>query len=172
MKVNVTVGIDLPAYAEVEVEVDRAGDVAALIEAVRAVEDHELFFEVDWENYGGKRISVARDDQQCVVADGIPLQPVMYNGGAALMDWLTGEEAGGLSALVGAAERAMLIEPSETVAYTGALKGPAGEVVEVGFMARPAATREEMMVAFMDAVAANGWSFGATRAPATGGGAQ
>jgi len=172
MKVNVTVGIDLPAYAEVEVEVDRAGDVAALIEAVRAIEDHELFFEVGWEGYDGKRISVARDDQQCVVASGIPLQPVIYEGGIALLDWLKGDVVGGLSALVGAAERALLIEPSEPVAYTSGLKGPAGEVVEVGFMARPAATREELMVAFMDAATANGWSFDVTSTPATAGGAQ
>ncbi len=159
MKVNVTLGIDLSAYAEVEVDVDLAEDVDALIEAVNAVPNPELYFEVDWENYSGKRIVMARDDLDHALGADLPLEAVPYNGGYALRSWLKGQSKGGLAELVADAEKAMLIDPVENVTYTGTLTGPQGASTALGFVARRGACKEELLIALVNALAEEGWSF-------------
>lgn len=159
MKVNVLLGIDLSAYAEVEVEVGLAEDVDALIEAVQAVPDHDLYFDVDWENYGGKRIVRVRDDLDHDRFPRISIEPVPYSGGYALQSWLKGQSKGGLAELVADAEEAMLIDPVENVTYAGALTGPRGASTEIGFVARRGACKEELLIALVKALADEGWSF-------------
>ncbi len=157
-EVKVLLGVDLSAYSEVAVTVDRPDDVDALIKVIQGIDDDDLLYTVDWDSSGAKRIVQVLDDQNRSLASDIPLEPVPYDGGNALSDWLKGTSKGGLPALLNAAELANLIDPIENVTYVGAVKAPDGRAVEIGFVARRGATREELVVACVDALATEGWS--------------
>ena len=169
MIVELTIGVDLSAYTTVEVDVDST-EADALAAAVENLGDDSLHYEEDWGTANGMRIVFARDDYGEEICANIPLEASAYNGGAALADWLNGK--GGIAELVSAAEDAMLIGPVENTTYAGALTGPNGENVRIGFVARRGATQEELMVAFLRNVASEGWSLDLVAAPAVEGSSE
>lgn len=152
MKLKITLGQDLSAYAEIEVEVPEGAPEEVIAEAVMEKFEadpygEDIVFSEDWGTTCSLRIVSARDADDNSVAQDVALDPIPFDGGQALCTWLMGYSEGGLVAVVNAAARAKLIDKPVLEAHRGMFTLGA-ETVDVEFECRKGATREEMDLAF------------------------
>lgn len=153
MKLNVTLGQDLSAYAEIEVEALEGASEIAIVAAIRRQIDGDFpVFDEDWESTSSLRIVSAKDESGNYLLQDHPLEPIPFDAGQALESWLKGWSKD-LSGVVQAAAQAKLIDPLVMEAHRGTFMIPGAESVDVEFECRKGATREEKDLAFLEALA-------------------
>lgn len=153
MKIFVTFGLDVSAYAEMPLEVTTPPSPEELEKLSENVGD--LLFTPDWETENALRVVSVKDDQGRYLSNAHRLEPSMYDGGAALQEFLWGRnaETSSMDRLVAKAAAAGLIDPPETVEMKGRIRFPGAETLEVEFMVRRGATQTERDLAFFQGLA-------------------
>lgn len=153
MKLNVVLGQDLSAYAEIEIDVPEGAPEAEIVEAVLKSDPYDdVVFDPDWESVSSMRIVSARDEEGNYLVQDYPLEPIPFDAGQALASWLKGWSKD-LSGVIDAAAQAKLIDRPVMEVYRGTFKLPGAELIEVEFECRKGATREEKDLAFFEALA-------------------
>lgn len=157
MKLNVVLGQDLSAYAEIEIEAPEGSSKEEIIRRIRAFTEsadfEEAVFDEDWSSTCALRIVSVKNGSDYILED-VALEPSPYDGGQGFMGWLRGNTTF-KSAINGAVEAAW-IEREASVVYRGTFTLPGGETTEVEFQCRKGATREEKDLAFLEALAQYG----------------
>lgn len=156
MKLSVTLGQDLSAYAEVEIDVKDDASREEIIEKIRAFTEstdfEDVVFDEDWSTTCALRIVSAVKEDGSYILEDVALEPSPFDGGQGFMSWLRGHAP--LKSAIRAAVSAAWTEEGGTVeVYRGTFKLPGADVVEVEFECRKGATREEKDLAFFEALA-------------------
>lgn len=143
--ISITLGVDLSAYATIEVPADTDLSEANLIEIAKKASDDEVFYP-EWDTSTALRIVTVQDGENKKLFSDIPVDASVYDAGYALQSFLSGNTT--LSALVASAVQAKIIPAVENVTYTGTLDIE-GEQLSAEFEARKGATHAELDHAFM-----------------------
>jgi len=155
MKLNVVLGQDLSAYAEIEIDVPQDSSEEEIVRRIRAFTESEDFEEVvfdeDWSSECALRIVSVRNGNDSILED-VALEPSPYDGGQGFMGWLRGNTTF-KSAINGAVEAAWIEREASVDVYRGTFELPGAEVIEIEFECRKGATREEKDLAFLEALA-------------------
>lgn len=157
MKINVMLGQDMSAYADVELDVPDGASKEEIIERVQEFADSEDFNEVvfdeDWSTTCALRIVSIKIGNDLLLEE-VSLEPSPFDAGQVLQSWLRGYGPS-LKTVINAAVEAALIDHPEMEVYRGTLK-VGNEIVNVQFEARKGATREEKDLAFFEALMKSG----------------
>lgn len=155
MKLNVVLGQDLSAYAEIEIETPDDSSEEEIVRRVRAFTEsadfEETVFDEDWSSTCALRIVSVKNGNDYILED-VALEPSPYDGGQGFMGWLRGNTTF-KSAINGAVEAAWIERETSVDVYRGTFTLPGAEVIEVEFECRKSATREEKDLAFLEALA-------------------
>jgi hypothetical protein len=157
MKLNVVLGQDLSAYAEMEMDVpDGASDEEIIAEIQKRIKVNPPIFHEDWESACALRIVSATQDvvsgPSNYILEDVALEPSPFDAGQVLQSWLKGHGPT-LAAVVNSAAAARLIDEPVMEVHRGVFKTPSGESIEVEFECRKGATKEEKNLAFLEALA-------------------
>lgn len=113
MKLKVTLGQDLAAYAEIEIEVDDNASQEEIVEKIRAFTEssdfEETVFEEDWSSACALRIVSVQNGGNYILED-VFLDQSPYDAGQVLQSWLNGSGPT-LAAVINTAAEAKLINP-------------------------------------------------------------
>ena len=154
MKLEVLFGQDLSAYAYADIEVPDGASEEQVVEAIRAytqgAEFEELVFEEDWATVSSLRVASVKAGDRYIIED-MAIEPSPYDAGQVLHSWLKGRVP--FDAVINQAVASKLIDEPVMEVYTGYLKLPGADRVQVEFACRKGATREEKDLAFFEALA-------------------
>jgi hypothetical protein len=154
---EVTIGQDLSCYATISVPENTPLTREALTEIVNQVlancewQGQEVLFEEDWGTTCAARVVSVRDEKGNYLAEDVAIDPSPYDAGQALQSWLRGYAP--LEAVINSAAGARLIDEPVMETHHGTLKLPGAKVIDAEFSVRKGATREEMDLAFFEALA-------------------
>jgi hypothetical protein len=159
MKLNVVLGQDLSAYAEIEIEVPDNASKEEIVEKIRAFSEsadfEETVFDEDWSTVCALRIVTATTPKggstEYILQD-VPLEPSPFDAGQTLQSWLKGHGPSLQTVISEAAAHCLIDEPVMEV-HRGYFKLPGAARIEVDFEVRKGATREEKDLAFLEALA-------------------
>ncbi|MDR9060624.1 hypothetical protein [Burkholderia multivorans] len=155
---EVTIGQDLSCYATIQIPEDTPLTRETLMEIVNHVLDNqewkgeEVYMEEDWSSVCAARVVSVRDKKGNHLVENMAIDPSPYDAGQTLMSWLRGYGPT-LETMLNSAAQARLIDEAVTEAFTGYLKLPGADRVQVDFMCRKGATQEENDLAFLQALA-------------------
>ena len=156
MKVKVTLGQDVAAYADIEMDVPDGTtekELAAMLHDRFVNEgDEEPVFDEDWSTASSLRIVCAVDQDGNYISQDCAIEPSPFDAGQCLQLWLKGY-SGSLQAVIEASVRACLIPELKMETHKGTFTLPGMESIEVEFGVRVGATREEKDLAFFEALA-------------------
>lgn len=157
MQLRVTLGQDLSAYADVDMEVPDGTtekELAAMLHDRFVNEDYYTLpvFDEDWGTMSSLRIVSAMDQDGKYLSQGYPLEPCPFDVGQSFQNWLKGVSKGLQSVIKDAASKGMIPE-LKMEAHKGTFTLPGMEPIEVEFEARAGATKEEKDLAFFEALA-------------------
>lgn len=157
MKLNVVLGLDLSAYAEIEIEAPEDSSEEEIVRRVRAFTEsadfEEAEFNEDWSSACALRIvSVRSDDDNYYILEDVALEPSPFDAGQMLQSWLRGYGPTFRSVINSAVEARLIDDPVMEV-HRGTLNFPGAEPVSVEFECRKGATREEKDLAFLESLA-------------------
>jgi hypothetical protein len=155
---EVTIGQDLSCYATIEIPEDTPLTRESLAEIVNQVlqncewQGQEVLFDEDWSTTYATRIVRVRDEKGNYLVEDMAIEPSPFDAGHTLQSWLRGYGPT-LQAVINSAAKAMLIDEPVMETHHGVFETPNGEEIEVEFSVRKGATREEMDLAFFEALA-------------------
>lgn len=151
---KVTLGVDLSAYATVDLPGDSDLTEEGLAKlATEFAESDAVLWEPDWDASNGLRIVHVRDDKHQPVREQVQVDRSYYDAGQALECFVKGtDNGGGVATLVNAAAEAKLIlAPKETATYVAHVVTPSGRFFIRNIRVRKGATRDELDLAFLNA---------------------
>jgi hypothetical protein len=155
MKLNVVLGQDLSAYAEIEIEAPEDSSEEEIVRRVRAFTESANFdkavFDEDWSTTCALRIVHVKNGNDYIL-EGVALEPSPYDGGQIKREASRGNTTF-KSAINGAVEAAWIKREASVDVYRGTLTLPSAEIIEVEFECRKGATREEKDLAFLESLA-------------------
>jgi hypothetical protein len=155
---EVTIGQDMSCYATIQVPENTPLTREALTEIVNEIlencewQGEEVLFEEDWSTTRASRIVSIRDEKGNYLVEDMAIDPCPYDAGQVLQSWLRGYGPTLQAVINSAAEARMIDEPVMDV-RSGVFETPNGEVIKVEFSVRKGATREEIDLAFFEALA-------------------
>lgn len=155
MKVKVTLGQDVAAYADIEMDVPDGTtekELAAMLHDQFVSSDELPVFDEEWDTASSLRIVSARDANGNYISQGYALEPCPYDAGQELQMWLKGR-SGSLQGVIEASVRACLLPELKMEKHRGTFTLPGMESIDVEFEVRVGATREEKDLAFFEALA-------------------
>jgi hypothetical protein len=151
---EVTIGQDLSCYATISVPEDTPLTRESLTGIVnQALED--AVFDEDWSTTCAARVVSVRDEKGNYLVEDMAIEPSPYDAGQILQNWLNGYGAT-FQHVIDAAAEARLIDEPVMETHRGVFKTPNGEEIEIEFSVRKGATREEIDLAFFEALAQAG----------------
>lgn len=158
MQLRITLGQDLAAYADLDMEVPDGTtekELAAMLHDRFVNEDDDTLpvFDEDWGTTSSLRIVSATDQDGKYLSQGYPLEPCPYDAGQSLQNWLKGVSKGLLQGVIKDAASKGLIPELKMETHRGTFTLPGMESIEVEFEARVGAVREEKDLAFFNALA-------------------
>jgi len=158
---EVTIGQDMSCYATIQISEDTPLTRESLEEIVEHVlsnvewQGEEVLFDEDWSSTCATRIVRIRDEKGNYLVEDMAIAPSPSDAGQVLQRWLCGYGPT-LQAVINSAAKARLIDEPVMETHRGVFETPNGEEIEVEFSARKGATREEMDLAFFEALAQAG----------------
>lgn len=151
MKLKVTFGQDLSAYATEEIEVPDGASKEEIVDTLKGYDPSKLVFDEDWSTVCAMRIvSAVKEDGGHVLED-VPIEPSPFDCGQHFMSWLKGYMS--LEKAVSSSLEFAGIEDHGEERHRGTFKLPGAGTIDVEFMCRKGATREEKDLAFFEALA-------------------
>jgi hypothetical protein len=155
---EVTIGQDLSCYATIQVPEDTPLTRESLAEIINHVLSHgewqgqDVLFKADWDSTCATRVVSVRDEKGNYLVEDMALEPSPFDAGQVLKSWLRGYGPT-FEAVINSAAEARLIDEPVMETHRGVFETPNGEEIEVEFSVRKGATREEMDLAFFEALA-------------------
>jgi hypothetical protein len=155
-----TIGKYLPCYATIQIPEDTPLTRESLEEIVEHVMIHEewgeeeVIFEIEtrWSSAREVRVASVRDDKGNYLVEDMAIDVSPCYAGQTLMGWLR-RYGPTFEAVINSAAEARLIDEPVMETHHGTLKLPGAKAIDAEFSVRKGATREEMDLAFFEALA-------------------